>query len=93
MSEKSVKYEVDNVNSPPHYTKGKFETIDVIEDIVDELPGKEAVAVANVIKYISRYKYKNGIEDVKKARWYIERLIDTLEEDDIELPVRAEVSI
>lgn len=84
----------DVVNSPSHYTKGKFETIDVIEDVVKGLPGKEAICVGNAIKYLSRYKHKNGIEDVKKARWYIERLIQTLEDEhDEELLYRRDRSI
>ena len=61
----------DNINSPAHYNQGKIETIDYIEDM-NYLEG-------NIIKYISRYKYKNGVEDVKKAKWYIDRLIKNLE--------------
>lgn len=69
----------DNVNHPSHYTQGKFETIDVIMDITKNLNGNEAVLIGNVIKYVSRYSFKNGIEDLKKARWYLEKLIEILE--------------
>lgn len=64
----------DNVNSPSHYNTGKFEVIDIIEDrLTDE--ELEGYYMGNVLKYICRYKYKNGMEDLKKAVWYINRLI------------------
>jgi hypothetical protein len=66
----------DNVNHPSHYTQGKIECIDAIEESTKGLLGIAAVCVANVIKYIWRYKFKNGIEDLKKARWYLDKLID-----------------
>jgi hypothetical protein len=65
----------DNVNHPSHYTQGKIECIDAIEEATKGLFGISAVCVANVIKYIWRYKFKNGIEDLKKARWYLDKLI------------------
>jgi hypothetical protein len=74
-----VKIEVkkkDNINHPSHYTQGKIECIDAIEESTKGLLGIAAVCVANVIKYIWRYKFKNGIEDLKKARWYLDKLID-----------------
>lgn len=69
---------VDNVNNPSHYKQGKYETIEIIDDII----GNEysAYYVGNIVKYISRYKHKNGLEDLKKARWYLNRLIDRMEE-------------
>jgi len=66
----------DNVNHPSHYTQGSIECIDAIEESTKGLLGIAAVCVANVIKYIWRYKFKNGIEDLKKARWYLDKLID-----------------
>jgi hypothetical protein len=66
----------DNVNHPSHYTQGKIECIDAIEESTKGLLGIAAVCVANVIKYIWRYKFKNGTEDLKKARWYLDKLID-----------------
>jgi len=65
----------DNVNHPSHYTQGKIECIDAIEESTKGLIGISAVCVANIIKYIWRYKFKNGIEDLKKARWYLDKLI------------------
>ena len=75
-----IEDENDNVNQPNHYTAGKYEVIDVIEDRVERLPGKEAFLVANITKYISRYDLKNGVEDLKKARFYLDRLINVKEE-------------
>jgi hypothetical protein len=71
----------DNVNHPSHYTQGKIECIDAIEESTKGLLGIAAVCVANVIKYIWRYKFKNGIEDLKKARWYLDKLIDHEEQN------------
>jgi hypothetical protein len=63
----------------PDYYKGDIETIDYIEQITKELTGVEAICVFNIIKYISRYSKKNGIEDVKKSQWYLNKLIKFLE--------------
>ena len=65
----------DSVNHPSHYCQGGIECIDAIESATDGLVGYEAVCTAQVIKYIWRWKWKNGIEDLKKARWYLDRLI------------------
>jgi hypothetical protein len=70
---------VDMVNHPPHYNQGRFETIDVIEDITRDMKGFEAVNIGHVVRYISRFPYKNGLEDLKKAQWYLNRLIDKIE--------------
>ena len=71
---------VDMVNHPSHYTQGGIECIDALKAATVSKTGIEAVCTANVIKYLWRYEEKNGIEDVKKARWYIDRLIKELEE-------------
>ena len=72
----------DMVNHPKHYNaKNGLEAIDVIEAFTDGLDGIYAVDTANAIKYILRWKDKNGIEDLKKARWYINHLINKLEGD------------
>ena len=68
----------DMVNHPSHYTQGGIECIDAITAATVGKTGIEAVCVANVIKYLWRYEEKNGPEDVKKARWYLERLINEL---------------
>ena len=71
--------EADTVNSPTHYTKGEIECIDAIESAVVGKSGIEVVCVANVIKYLWRYEEKGGIESVKKAEWYLKKLIDNLQ--------------
>lgn len=72
----------DNVNHPNHYkTKSGLETIDVIKAFTEDLKGIEAVDTANIIKYICRWKKKNGLEDLKKAQWYLNDLIKTVEGD------------
>lgn len=70
---------VDMVNHPAHYTQGGIECIDCIKSATVGKVGIEAFCVGNAIKYLFRYEEKNGVEDVKKARWYIDRLIKELE--------------
>lgn len=74
-----VEQNVDMVNHPSHYTQGGIECIDALKAATVSKTGIEAVCTANAIKYLWRYEEKNGIEDVKKARWYIDRLIKELE--------------
>jgi hypothetical protein len=69
----------DNVNHPRHYTKGKIECIDALESATADLNGIEAVCTANAIKYLWRWKQKDGIESLQKAVWYINKLIQILE--------------
>lgn len=69
----------DNVNHPAHYTQGGIECIDAIKAAVVGLTGIEAVCTGQVIKYIWRWKHKNGIEDLRKAEWYLHRLINEVE--------------
>ena len=69
----------DNVNSPSHYTQAGIECIDAITAAVSGKTGIEAVCVANVIKYLWRYELKNGLEDVKKAQWYLNRLVSEMD--------------
>lgn len=73
----------DTVNHPAHYQlRGfpeGFETIDVIAAVTADLTGMEAVCTANALKYIIRWKHKNGVEDLRKARWYLDRLIGECE--------------
>lgn len=69
----------DKVNHPEHYTQAGIECIDAITAAVTGKSGIEAVCVANVIKYLWRYELKNGVEDVKKAQWYLNRLISELD--------------
>ena len=70
----------DNVNSPAHYTKGKYEAINIIEDTIESAPSTKAGFLqAQVLKYILRLWHKGkSKEDAEKARWYLNRLIDSL---------------
>lgn len=68
----------DNIN-PDHYKQGGVECIEAITSATFNKTGIEAFCTGNVIKYIWRYELKNGLEDVKKAKWYLERLIEELE--------------
>ena len=73
---------LDMVNHPKHYkAKNGMEVIDVIEAFTANLEGYEANHTGNVIKYICRWKEKNGLEDLKKAQWYLNRLIKNIEEN------------
>jgi hypothetical protein len=64
----------DIINHPSHYTQGAIECIDAIKEATKGLFGIEAVCTANIIKYVWRWKFKNGLEDLDKASWYLERL-------------------
>jgi len=72
----------DAIN-PNHYRRGSVECIDAIEAATVDKRGIEAACTANIVKYLWRYEAKNGLEDVKKARWYLDRLISTLEARDL----------
>lgn len=65
----------DNVN-PNHYKQGKVECIEAIESAIASKKGIEAFYVANIIKYLWRYENKNGLEDINKAKWYLDKLIE-----------------
>lgn len=69
---------IDLVNKPPHYNKGGVEAIDYIKQQL----GKDfpAYLEGSAIKYIHRHKYKDAnIQDLQKAKWYIEKLIEYYE--------------
>ena len=68
---------IDRVNSPSHYTSGKAEVIDIIEDAVKDAPSNiYGMLQSQVLKYMLRVWLKdNPLEDMKKARWYLDRLI------------------
>jgi len=65
---------MDKTN-PGHYKNGTVECIEAIESATLLLNGFEGFCVGNVIKYVWRYDNKNGIEDLKKAKWYLDMLI------------------
>jgi hypothetical protein len=70
--------ESDNVNHPKHYGQGDIECIDYIADFLsyDEYVG---YLRGNIAKYLHRWRYKNGLEDLKKAQWYLARLVEEVE--------------
>ena len=71
----------DVINHPKHYKASNgIECIQAIEATVEDLRGLEAVCTANILKYIWRWQKKNGVEDLKKARWYLDKLISTAEQ-------------
>lgn len=71
----------DNVKSPSHYVTDKgFEVFDVQEAFINELKGMAASYWCNVVKYILRFQKKNGVEDLKKAKYYLDKLINEVEE-------------
>lgn len=72
----------DAVNHPEHYTQGGIECIDALKAATTGLKGIEAVCTANAIKYLFRWKHKNGIEDIRKCIWYCERLIKELSDEE-----------
>ena len=67
----------DNIISPNHYASDKgFEVFDVQEAFIHELKGMAASYWCNIVKYILRFQRKNGVEDLKKAKYYLEKLIE-----------------
>ena len=67
----------DNIISPNHYASDKgFEVFDVQEAFIHELKGMSASYWCNIVKYILRFQKKNGVEDLKKAKYYLEKLIE-----------------
>ncbi len=75
--ERQAKLQSDMVNKPPHYNKSGIECIDAISAALGD--GFEYYLQGNVIKYLWRYRYKNGTEDLKKASWYLHKLTDEIE--------------
>lgn len=76
---------IDYVNHPPHYTAGKYETIDIIEDVLS-IEGLKGMCIGNALKYLTRAgkKYPDKeIEDLKKAVWYINKIIEVMENNKI----------
>ena len=67
----------DMVNHPPHYNKSGIECIDAIKAMTDD--GFQFYLQGNIMKYLWRYRYKNGVEDLKKAEWYLSKLIEAVD--------------
>lgn len=77
MTKPNINVILDNVEHPSHYCRGGIECIDAIEASLgkDEFTG---FLRGNIIKYVWRYKDKNGLEDLKKAQWYLNKLIEVV---------------
>lgn len=72
------------VSHPTHYqSESGLEVIEVIEAFTSDLTGIEACDTGNIIKYICRWNKKNGVQDLKKAMWYLQNLIDFVENKNI----------
>ena len=73
--------EDDKVNNPSHYNDGTIECIDYLQD---NMPYEAFIGYleGNVKKYMHRWRYKNGVEDLKKAGWYLSYLVDTIDIED-----------
>ena len=82
--EPAIDEDEDVVNNPPQYNTGGIECIDAMKAMSEGsyVEPHHAYCWQNAFKYIWRWPYKNGVEDLRKAQWYIERLIVELERDD-----------
>lgn len=65
----------ENVEHPKHYNTGSKEVIDIMQEGMtpDQFEG---FLVGNIIKYVMRYPNKNGVEDILKAKWYLNKLLE-----------------
>ena len=71
----NINFEETNKVNPSHYKVGGIETIDYMK--AKMTPEQfEGYLLGNILKYCSRYQYKNGLEDLKKAEWYLKELIE-----------------
>ena len=70
--------EKDMVNSPLHYNKAGIETIDALEAML--VDGFDFYLQGNIVKYLWRFRYKNGVEDLRKAQWYLNKLIEVYDD-------------
>ena len=75
--EKAKRKQSDMINNPAHYNKSGIECIDAISAATGD--GFEYYLQGNILKYLWRYRYKNGSEDLKKAQWYLNNLIKEVE--------------
>ena len=84
----------DYLVNPKHYKSDKgLECIDCIEGVVEGLTGIEATDTGNIMKYLWRWKNKDGVNDLKKAQWYINHLIAHVEKDTEKLKTMEEILI
>ena len=82
--EKEKKY--DNVNNPKHYQLGDLpvQSFDVIMEVAGQIPdSRVAICIKDTLKYLIRAEKKNGLEDYKKAQWYLNKAIEYMEESNL----------
>lgn len=72
------RYDINNIDHLKHYTQGQIECIDGIESALG-FEGFKSYCQGNCLKYLWRYKNKGGIEDLKKCKWYLDKLISSEE--------------
>jgi len=72
----------DEIDHPDHYTQGGIECVDAIAAATADKSGPEGALVGPIIKYLWRYRRKGGGQALRKARWYLDRLIERVESDD-----------
>lgn len=79
-SKEEIEKVIESRVNPSHYKRGKFEVIEIMKDQLtkEEMKG---LYKGNILKYVLRADYKNGLEDYTKAEWYLNRLIEMLKED------------
>jgi len=78
MEYMKMKQDEDMVNHPSHYNESGIECIDALQAMLGN--GFEDYLQGNIAKYLWRYKYKNGTEDLRKAQWYLNKLIEVSNE-------------
>lgn len=67
----------DAVNHPEHYNQNGVETIETIKNSMSQ-EGFRGYLIGNIIKYICRFPFKNGLQDLEKAKWYLDKLIENV---------------
>ncbi len=77
--DKFIIQDLSETINPKHYQIGKFQAFDFAAEACKHLPGDEAICAFNILKYVIRYSKKNGIEDLKKSEWYLNKLIELME--------------
>jgi hypothetical protein len=71
--------DTDMVNNPAHYNQQGIECIEAIAAATEQ--GFQYYLQGNIMKYLWRYRYKNGVEDLRKAQWYLQLLIEIYEDE------------
>ena len=80
----------DAVNHPSHYNQGGIECIDAIQAAVTNLAGPEAWLTGSAIKYLWRWRHKNGLADLQKAKFYLDRLIKLVDNEETKRKIDEE---